>query len=123
MPFPRPDEATKAYFESVLPDDPRVQVRPMFGNVAGFLNGNMFIGVFGNDLLLRLSEEDRAQLLQEEGAAIFEPMEGRPMKEYVQIPRTWRDEPDRVRGWVARSVEWVGDMPEKKPKKKSSRRG
>ena len=42
MPFPRPDEETKAYFESVLPDDPRVQVKPMFGNVAGFLNGNMF---------------------------------------------------------------------------------
>ena len=121
MPFPRPDEASKEFFESVLPDDPRVQMRPMFGNVAGFLNGNMFIGLFGNDLLMRLSEGDRNQLLREEGTAIFEPVEGRPMKEYVSIPQSWRDEPDRVRGWVARSVEWVGEMPEKKAKKKNKR--
>ena len=66
---------------------------------------------------MRLSEGDRAKLLQEEGTSIFEPMKGRPMKEYVSIPQAWRDEPDRVRGWVARSVEWVGEMPEKKPKK------
>ena len=98
MPFPRPDEETKAYFESVLPDDPRVQVKPMFGNVAGFLNGNMFMGLFGADLLVRLSEADRAEILQEDGTSIFEPMAGRPMKEYVAIPRSWRAEPDRVRG-------------------------
>lgn len=121
MPFPRPDEETKAYFESVLPDDPRVQVKPMFGNVAGFLNGNMFMGLFGADLLVRLSEADRAEILQEDGTSIFEPMAGRPMKEYVAIPRSWRAEPDRVRDWIARSVAWVGEMPEKVPKKKKAR--
>ena len=121
MPFPRPDEETKAYFESVLPDDPRVQVKPMFGNVAGFLNGNMFMGLFGADLLVRLSEADRAEILQEDGTSIFEPMVGRPMKEYVAIPRSWRAEPDRVRGWIARSVAWAGEVPEKVPKKKKAR--
>ena len=43
------------------------------------------------------------------------------MKEYVTLPQVWRDEPDRCRDWVARSVAWVAEMPEKKPKKK--RRG
>jgi TfoX/Sxy family transcriptional regulator of competence genes len=51
IPMPRADEATRAFFESILPDDPRVSVRPMFGNVAAFVNGNMFSGVFGNDVL------------------------------------------------------------------------
>ena len=118
MTMPRPDTESKAFFESVVPDDPRIQVRPMFGNVAGFVNGNMFIGLFGSDLFVRLSNGDRAELLQEEGASMFEPMKGRPMKEYVMIPKEWRQRPDRVKGWVSRSLNWVGEMPEKKAKRK-----
>ena len=87
MPMPKPDEESRTYFEPVIPEDPRVQVRPMFGNVAGFVNGNMFMGLFGNDLFVRLSESDRAMLLQEEGAIVMEPMTGRPMKEYVVMPK------------------------------------
>ena len=36
----------------------RVQVTPMFGNVAAFVNGNMFMGVFGADIGVKLSEAD-----------------------------------------------------------------
>ena len=116
--MPRPDAKSKAFFESVLPDDPRVHARPMFGNVAGFVNGNMFIGLYGSDLFVRLSDADRAELLSEEGASVFEPMKGRPMKEYVLVPGHWREEPDRVGSWVSRSLNWVGEMPAKKAKRK-----
>ena len=122
MAFPRPDAASKAFFDSLVPDDPRVQVRPMFGNFAGFVNGNMFIGVFGEAVFVRLDEDDRGALLREAGTAIFEPMSGRPMKEYVSFPEAWRDEPDEVLVWVARSLDWVGAMP-KKTKKKPKKKG
>jgi TfoX/Sxy family transcriptional regulator of competence genes len=46
----------------------------MFGNVAGFVNGNLFMGVYGNGLFLRLSEEDRGELLKIKGASLFELM-------------------------------------------------
>ena len=118
MIMPRPDDDARRLFDSVLPDDPRVSARPMFGNVAGFVNGNMFTGLFGNDLFVRLSEADRSELLVEPGAAVMEPMTGRPMKEYVVLPTGWRDEPERVVAWVGRSLEWAGAMSEKKPKKK-----
>ena len=116
MAFPRPDDDTKAFFNSVLPDDPNVRARPMFGNLAGFVNGNMFMGVFGSTVFVRLADSDRSELLREEGTAILEVMEGRPMKEYVAVPNAWRDEPGRVRHGVARSLEWVGAMPPKKAK-------
>ena len=121
MPMPRPDEASKAFFESIVPDGPRVQVRPMFGNVAGFVNGNMFTGLHGNDLFVRLSDADRAELLKEEGASIFDPMHGRPMKEYVVVPRDWREKRETVSDWVTRSLNWVSQMPEKKPKTRKKR--
>ena len=118
MTMPRPDTESKAFFESILPADPRVQVRPMFGNVAGFVNGNMFIGLFGNDLFVRLSNGDRAALLQEEGSSVLEPLKGRPMKEYAVIPKEWRQQPDKVNSWVSRSLDWASKMPEKKAKGK-----
>lgn len=123
MAFPRPDAASKAFFDSVVPDDPRVQVRPMFGNFAGFVNGNMFLGVFGEAVFVRLDESDRAALLDEPGTAVFEPMSGRPMKEYVSFPEAWRDEPDKGAVWVARSLDWVGAMPAKAKKQAKKKRG
>ena len=89
MIIPRPDEKSKEFFRSLLPDDPRVTIRPMFGNISAFVNGNMFAGLFGNDLFVRLSEENRKELLEKEGASLLEPMKGKPMKEYVVIPKAW----------------------------------
>src|SRR5438552_7987136 len=84
-PIPKPDAATKAFFRSVVPDHPAVGVRPMFGNLAAFVNGNMFMGLFGPDLFLRLSDDDQA-LVQKAGGGSFEPMPGRAMSGYVVVP-------------------------------------
>ena len=61
----------------------------MFGNISAFVNGNMFFGLFGDDIFLRLSIQDQQELLKNKGASFLEPMKGRPMKDYVIIPRTW----------------------------------
>jgi hypothetical protein len=42
--MPKPTEADKDRFRSLVPDDPRVEVKPMFGNLGAFVNGNMFVG-------------------------------------------------------------------------------
>ncbi len=117
MKIPRPDEDFKEFFKSILPEDPRVTVRPMFGNVSAFVNGNMFLGLYGNDLFLRLSDEDRRELLKKKGASLFEPMKGKPMKEYILIPRAWTNQQETVRSWVSRSLDWTSKLPLKKTKK------
>ncbi len=114
-PIPKADQEAKALFESMVPDHPAVTVRPMFGNVSAFVNGNMFMGVFGPDVFLRLPEADR-EAVTAEGGGPFEPMPGRPMRDYVIVPSDWRHKPDRLRRWVARSLEHVEAMPPKQPK-------
>jgi TfoX/Sxy family transcriptional regulator of competence genes len=89
----------------------------MFGSLAGFINGNMFTGLFGQDIFVRLPEALRLQLL-EEGASEFSPMQGRPMKEYVAFPEKWRQDPDKIREWIAQSLSWAETLPEKLPAKK-----
>ena len=51
-------EATAAFL-TLLPKDPALTTRPMFGNMAAFVNGNMFAGLFGDALFVRLPEDAR----------------------------------------------------------------
>lgn len=39
--------ADKDRFRAVVPDNPDVVVKPMFGNPGAFVKGNMFAGLFG----------------------------------------------------------------------------
>jgi hypothetical protein len=38
--------------ERIAPD---VNIKPMFGNLGEFVNGNMFMGLFGSDIGVELS--------------------------------------------------------------------
>ena len=114
MKIPKPDQASVDLFKSLVPNDPKVTIRPMFGNISAFVNGNMFFGLFGNDMFVRLSREDMAELLKKKGASNLEPMKGRPMKDYVVMPQAWKREPDTIQAWVARSLAWSSKLPPKK---------
>ncbi len=116
MNIPRPDEDSKEFFRSILPDNPRITIRPMFGKISAFVNGNIFAGLFGNNLFVRLSEESRKELLKKKGASLLEPMKGKPMKEYVVIPKAWRNQHETARTWVIRSLDWSSKLPPKKMK-------
>lgn len=114
MQIPRPSEADKDYFRSIVPDDPRVEVKPMFGNLGAFVNGNMFMGLFGADVGVRLEPVDQSELLGLDGAGPFGPAE-RPMGGYVSLPASLRGQPATA-DWVARAFEHVAAMPAKVPK-------
>src|SRR5262249_40569532 len=116
MNIPRASEQSKTFFRASLPQDPRITVRPMFGNESAFVNGNMFYGLFGNELFIRLPDEDRTELLEIKGSSLLEPMKGRPMKEYVVLPRAWLNQPETLQKWISRSLRWASQLPEKKSK-------
>ena len=44
-----------------MPDDPRVSLRPMFGNLAAFANGYLFTGLFGDDVFVRADAAGQAR--------------------------------------------------------------
>jgi TfoX/Sxy family transcriptional regulator of competence genes len=109
---PKPSAAAAAAFATLIPDDPSVRARPMFGNPAVFVNGNMFTGLFGDMLFVRLSVDDDARL-RAAGGADFAPMPGRPMKAYTTLPHGWESDLATARNWIARSFEWTRTLPDK----------
>jgi TfoX/Sxy family transcriptional regulator of competence genes len=119
--IPKASDHDKDYFRSLLPDDPGVVVKPMFGNLGAFVNGNMFAGLFGATVGVRLSDEDRATLEAVEGTGPFGP-EGRPMGGYVGLPPQWVGDPGQATAWVARAHAHVAALPPKAPKAPKARR-
>jgi TfoX/Sxy family transcriptional regulator of competence genes len=117
MEMPKPTESDREYFRSLVPDDPRVEVKPMFGNLGAFVNGNMFMGLFGTDVGLKLDESDRRRLMADHGGGPFGPAE-RPMGGYVTLPSAWRETPAEADPWVAKAVARAGALPPKATKKK-----
>ena len=118
MEIPKPTEADKEYFRSVLPDNPEVEVKPMFGNLGAFVHGNMFAGLFGTAVGVRLADADRDELAAVDGAGPFGPAE-RPMGGYLCLPASWRDDPEQSADWVGRALTHVAAMPPKKAKPKA----
>jgi len=115
--IPHSSKESEALLRSLLPAGKEISVRPMFGNLAAFVGGNMSVGLYGDDLFVRLSDSDRAELLENEGATVFEPMKGRQMKEYIVVPRSWKRDPAKIKPWVTKSLEWSGGLPAKKAKR------
>ena len=106
----------KDAFRALVPGDARVHVKAMFGGLGAFAGTQMFMGLYGDSLMVRLSEAHRADVMAE-GGSVFEPMPGRPMREYVTLPY-WRDDPGRARPIVARSMEYALSVPPKAARKK-----
>ena len=114
MKMPRPSEADKERFRSLVPEAAGVEVKPMFGNLGAFVNGNMFAGLFGSAVGVKLAETDHAELARLGGGS-FGPEE-RPMGGYLTLPATLTA--DEAAGWVERAHAHVATLPSKPPKKK-----
>lgn len=111
--MPRPSEEAKAAFARVVPDEPAVTIKPMFGQLSAFVNGNMFCGIFGEELVVRLPEEEIAKV-KKQGGRDFEPVAGHKMGGYVMVPSGWRARPPAA--LIKRALEETRKLPAKKPK-------
>jgi TfoX/Sxy family transcriptional regulator of competence genes len=113
MKMPKATDADKDRFRSLIDTVthiPGVEVRPMFGQLGAFVNGNMFAGLFGSSVGVKLDEADTAEL-RASGAGPFGPEE-RPMGGYTTIP-----EEAEASTWTERAAAYVATLPPKSKKK------
>ncbi len=116
MALEKPPPYMVELFDSILPLDSRVERRKMFGSPCGFVNGNMFSGLFEKSMFLRLSEADRSEAVEQLGAVSFEPMKGRPMREYVTLPDDVLEDEAQLDDWMGRALAYAGGLPPKEKK-------
>lgn len=103
-----------------------ISERRMFGGLCLMLNGNMFAGVIGDELMLRVGTRRFEELLRQSGAR---PMDftGRPMNGYLYVaPEGFASDDDLAR-WINTTLEFAASLPAKQPgsasKKMRSKKG
>ena len=115
-------EAVVKLFHAAIEGLPEVELRKMFGYPCAFVHGQMLSGIFQDRIMLRLSDEDRAKFLKLPGAKPFEPMPGRPMREYVELPPGVMNSPATLKRWVKRGVAYVETLPPKEKKTRNAKK-
>ncbi len=99
-------------FDAQIADLP-AQRRLMFGYPAAFASGQLACGLFEDGLMVRLPRDERARLLALPGAKVFDPMGGRPMKEYALLPPDLLEDDEAVHAWMEKAVAYAATLPPK----------
>jgi TfoX/Sxy family transcriptional regulator of competence genes len=95
----------------------KTQKKIMFGAPVYVINGNMFAGVHGNNIFLRLSEADKTKISSEySGAAPFEPVKGHIMKEYMTLHEELYSDREAFGKWIERALKNAEALKPKEPK-------
>lgn len=105
-----------ALFDEAVPKDRQIERRKMFGYPAAFLNGYLFAGLHQENFVLKLSPADRDRLVAERHASMFEPVPGRPMREFAVLPQSLLSERAALAIWIEQSIAYVAGKPPKVPK-------
>ncbi len=114
MKMPKPSDTDLERFRSLAPGTPDVEVKPMFGQLAAFVNGNLFAGLFGSAVGVKLPEDDAAELSGLPGSGPFGPEE-RPMGGYLSLPSDMDDAQEPR--WLDRAREHGATFPPKQKKR------
>jgi len=102
-------------FLAALPKDKRVTTLKMFGATAAKVNGQLFGGLFGRGLMVKVSPADMTVALALDGAEPFDPMgTGRTMASSVLLPESVLDEPAEMKAWLQKALDYTATLPPKK---------
>jgi TfoX/Sxy family transcriptional regulator of competence genes len=106
------DEELAERVREVLAARADVSERKMFGGIAFMVAGNMAFGVLGDELIVRLGDEEAEKALAEDGVRPFD-FTGKPAKGTVYVSA------ERVSGdadlseWVDAGADYAASLPPK----------
>lgn len=106
------DEGLATRVRDLVAELPGMVEKKMFGGLAFLFQGNMSVGVLGEELIVRLDPEDAQTALAEPGVRVFD-FTGRPMKGWVLVDPEAHAEDDDLRRWVDVGVEYACSLPPK----------
>jgi TfoX/Sxy family transcriptional regulator of competence genes len=86
--------------------------RKMFGGIAFMVAGNMACGVLGEDLIVRLGDEEAEKALGEDGVRPFD-FTGRPMKTTVYVSPERTSDDVGLADWVETGADHAASLPPK----------
>jgi TfoX/Sxy family transcriptional regulator of competence genes len=106
------DEDLAHRVRELLSDERGVIEKPMFGGLAFLLGGNMSVGLWHDDLVVRVGPDAADEALSRPHARVFD-VTGRPMKGWVLVAGEGLATKRQLGTWVRRGVEFARSLPPK----------
>jgi len=106
------DEALADRIRDLLAARAEVSERKMFGGIAFMVAGNMACGVLGEDLIVRLGDDEADKALAEDGVRPFD-FTGRPMKTTVYVSPERTSDEAGLAEWVEAGAAYAASLPPK----------
>jgi TfoX/Sxy family transcriptional regulator of competence genes len=86
--------------------------KAMFGGLAFLLDGNMAVGLSGDELMVRVGPERAEEALAQPHTRPFD-MTGRPMKGWILVGPDALGDDAALDGWVSQGVRFARSLPAK----------
>ena len=106
------DEGLAQRVPEAMAELPGYEEKRMFGGVAFMLQGNMAVGVQGEDLIVRIGRERYEGTLEDPHAKPFD-MAGRPMTGWVVVIAEGYEADEALARWVEQGVAYASSLPAK----------
>jgi TfoX/Sxy family transcriptional regulator of competence genes len=90
-----------------------VTSKRMFGGVCYLHRGNMALGVYKDNLIVRLGSQEQAQTFVESGEALPFDITGRPMKGWIMVPKSQLASQSDYRRWADMALAFTKSLPPK----------
>ena len=103
------DEQLAERVRDQLADVHGITEKAMFGGVAFLLEGNMAVGLTGDELMVRVGRDDSDDALARPHTRPFD-MTGRPMKGWILVAQEGLQDDDELRAWVRRGLDFAGSL-------------
>jgi TfoX/Sxy family transcriptional regulator of competence genes len=107
------DEALAERVRGVIGEHPGLREQKMFGGLAFLVDGNMSVGIVGDELMVRVGADGHGDALDQAHAR---PMDftGKPMKGFVYVAKPGFRTAAALQRWVDRGVGFAESLPKKR---------
>lgn len=106
------DEGLAERVRAELAGESGLSEKKMFGGIAFFLDGNMAVGVSGDQLMVRVGPARHEAALQRPHARVFD-MSGRPMKGWIAVGAAGLGDDEALSTWVGEGAAFARTLPPK----------
>ena len=106
------DEGLAERLRDALSEQRNLTEKKMFGGLAFMLNGHMFCGIVGDELMVRVGPEKYQNALSLPYARQMD-FTGKPMKGYVYVAPDGFESDEDLTAWANRGAEFVRTLPPK----------
>jgi TfoX/Sxy family transcriptional regulator of competence genes len=89
-----------------------VAEKQMFGGLAFLVDGNMCVGVIGEELIARVGLDATDAALGRPGGRLFD-FGGRPMKGWITVAPDGLEDDDDLAAWIDDALRFVHTLPPK----------